>query len=371
MNELLQPHSRLDRIYKILVVMAIGIYGLVLVRDIVLPIAFAAIFTVVLTPIASRIERKTGRMFSIIIVIIASLSVLALVTWFVIAQLTDLVASLPNLENQYFNLINSITQSIHERVNISTEEQVKMLKDVVSNLSAVVTEVVSSTSYLAYFFVQVPIYIFLFLLYREKFTQFFESLNPGSEMIWRKKVESVIRGYISGLLIVVFIAGVLNSIGLLLLGIDHAIFFGFLSGMLTVIPYVGITIGATFPAMLALVTKDSAWYAVGVVGVHAFVQFLEGNFITPKVTGSRISINAMAAILALLVGGKIWGIPGMILAVPAVGIVKILMSYSTTFKPFVSLMDDSDADKRETINDPSEQSITDPVGNGEKSAEVG
>jgi putative heme transporter len=364
MNELLQPHSRLDRIYKMLVVLAIGIYGMVLVRDIVMPIAFAAIFTVVLAPIASRIEKKTGRILSIVIVIIASLSLLALATWFVIAHLTSLVANLPNLESQYLDLINSITLSIHERMNISTEEQVKILKDAISDLSAVATEVVSSTSYLAYFFVQVPIYIFLFLLYQEKFAQFFESLNPGSEMNWKKQVNSVIRGYISGLLIVVFIAGVLNSIGLLLLGIDHAIFFGFLSGMLTVIPYVGITIGATLPAMLALVTKDSAWYAVGVVGVHAFVQFLEGNFITPKVTGSRISINAMAAILALLIGGKIWGIPGMILAVPAVGIAKILMSYSPTFKPFVFLMDDSDAANPEIINEPQESPQKDSVDGG-------
>jgi predicted PurR-regulated permease PerM len=208
----------------------------------------------------------------------------------------------------------------------------------------------------AYFFVQVPIYIFLFLLYREKFRQFFESLNPGSEMHWKKEVEGVIRGYISGLSIVVFIAGALNSIGLLILGIDHAIFFGFLSGCLTVIPYVGISVGATLPAVLALITKDSAWYAVGVVGVHGFVQFLEGNFITPKITGSRISINAMAAILALLIGGKIWGIPGMILAVPTIGIVKILLSYSDSFKPFASLMDDSEVAKAEppTLSEASE-----------------
>ena len=86
--------------------------------------------------------------------------------------------------------------------------------------------------------------------------------------------------------------------------------------MLTIIPYVGISIGASLPAILALLTKDSAWYAVGVIGVHAIVQFLESNFITPKITGSKISINALAAIIALLIGGKIWGIAGMILAVP-------------------------------------------------------
>jgi predicted PurR-regulated permease PerM len=80
-----------------------------------------------------------------------------------------------------------------------------------------------------------------------------------------------------------------------------------------------------------------------------FVQFLEGNFITPKVTGSRISINAMAAILALLIGGKIWGIPGMILAVPSVGILKILFSYSDSFKPLAYLMDDSEPVKQSEL----------------------
>jgi putative heme transporter len=349
MSELLSSRSRLDSIFKLMVVLAIGIYGLVLVRDIVLPVVFAAIFSVVLTPIAKKVESKTGRILSIIIVLIGALSLMALVTWFVVAQLTLLVNSLPDLENQYAQFVNGITSWLSQQFGFSAEEQGSLLKGALTNFSAVATEVVSSTGYIAYFFVQVPIYIFLFLLYREKFRQFFESMTPGGDLNWKKEVEGVIRGYISGLSIVVFIAGVMNSIGLLILGIDHAIFFGFLSGALTVIPYVGITVGAALPAMLALITKDSAWYAVGVVGVHAFVQFLEGNFITPKVTGSRISINAMAAILALLIGGKIWGIPGMILAVPTIGILKILFSYSDSFKPLASLMDDSEAPKNDPI----------------------
>jgi predicted PurR-regulated permease PerM len=342
MTDLLSSRSRLDTIFKIMVILALGIYGLILVRDIVLPIVFAAIFSVVLTPIAKRVEKKTGRILSIIIVLIAAFTVMGLLTWFVVAQLSSLVANLPNLETRYAAFVNNITDYLSQEFSISAAEQGKLLKDGLTSLSSVATELVASTGYLAYFFVQVPIYIFLFLLYREKLRAFFESMNPGSEMHWKKEVESVIRGYIAGLSIVVFIAGVLNSIGLLLLGIEHAIFFGFLSGALTVIPYVGITVGATLPAILALITKDSAWYAVGVVGVHAFVQFLEGNFITPKVTGSRISINAMAAILALLIGGKIWGIPGMILAVPSIGIIKILFSYTDSLKPLASLMDDSE-----------------------------
>jgi len=331
---------QLDQLYKFLVIVAISVTGIVLMRGIIIPLAFAALFAVVLNPVAKRIERRTGTVFSITIVLFGSLLLLGAAIWLVIGQLTDLVASLPDLEEKFFAGITTVNQYIEQQFNISTDEQTTMLTDGIKNLSVYLTDVLFSTSYLAYFFLQVPIYIFLFLLYRDKFREFFLVYDPGGEFKWKKDVDGVVRGYISGLAIVVLIAGTLNSIGLLALGIDHAIFFGFLSGALTLIPYVGITIGATLPAMFALITKDSAWYAVGVVAVHAAVQFLEGNFITPKITGSRISVNALAAILALLIGNLLLGIAGMILAVPAVGIVKIFMANSPSLKPFVILLED-------------------------------
>ncbi|MBI3220826.1 MAG: AI-2E family transporter [Bacteroidetes bacterium] len=330
----------LDRIYKSLVVTALVITALILMKDIVMPIAFAALFSVVLLPLAKRFEKKTGRIFSITLVLLVAFLAMGLLFWFVVAQLASLTESLPDLEGKFLTLINSFSDQINAWLNIDTHEQMQMMKDALKNFSSYFGSVLVSTSYFAYFFIQVPIYIFLFLLYRERFKDFLLAVWPDSNLKWKDEIQGVVRGYISGLTIVTIIAAVLNSIGLLLLGIEHAIFFGFLSGLLTMIPYVGITIGAALPTLLALVTKDSIWYAVGVVAVHGFVQFLEGNFITPKVTGSKISVNALAAILALLVGGKIWGITGMILAVPAVGILKILLSYSPSLKPLVILLED-------------------------------
>lgn len=333
---------QLDRIYKLLVIIAISVTGVVLMRSIIIPLAFATLFALVLNPVAKKIERRTGKVFSITIVLVGALVLLGLVIWFIFSQLRELVASLPDIEEKFFAFILSINQYVESEFGFSTDEQTAMMADGLKNLSVYMGEVLYSTSYLAYFLIQVPIYIFLFLLYREKFREFFLVFNSTStgEIKWKKDVDSVVRGYISGLTIVVLIAGTLNSIGLLILGIDHAIFFGFFSGALTLIPYVGITIGATLPALLALITKDSAWYAVGVVGVHAGVQFLEGNFITPKITGSKISVNALAAILALLIGNLLLGIAGMILAVPAVGILKILIASSPALKPFVILLED-------------------------------
>ncbi len=337
-------------------IIAIVITSLILTKDIVLPITFAALFSVVLLPIVSRIEKKTGRILSIIIVLTGSLLLFALFTWFIVSQLTNLVDSLPDIEDKFFSYVYEVSSSLSDQFQISNEDQGQLLKEGIKNLSDNAADFLLSTSYLVYFFIQLPIYVFLFLLYRNRFKEFLLALRPDSDLKWKADIQLVIRHYISGLAIVVFIAGVLNSIGLLILGIDHAIFFGFFSGMLTMIPYVGITLGATLPALLALVTKDSAWYAVGVVGVHAFVQFLEGNFITPKITGSRISINALAAIIALLIGGKIWGIAGMILAVPFVGILKIILSYSADFKPLVILLGD---EKNEDGKYPKEE-ITEP-----------
>ncbi len=341
--------ERLDVTFKGVVLLAILITALVLTKDIIVPIIFAALFSVVLLPMAKRVEKRTGRIFSIVLTLLISFLVFGFFTWFIASQLTSLVMSLPGLEQKFFALVNSISSSLNDQFNIGIEEQSQLLKEGIRNLSAYASDLLLSTSYLLYFFIQVPIYIFLFLFYRDRFKEFLLALRPGNTLKWKDEIQHVVRGYISGLTLVVFIAGLLNSLGLLVLGIDHAIFFGFLSGMLTMIPYVGITLGATFPALLALVTKESAWYAVGVIGVHIVVQFLEGNFITPKITGARISINAMAAILALLVGGKLWGIAGMILAVPAVGILKIVLSYSKELKPLVILLGDEKTHKPEVM----------------------
>ncbi len=337
--------EKLDRVFKLFVIVAISITAMILLKDIAVPVFFAALFSIIMLPLVKRLERKMGKILAVIIVLVASLLMIALVMWFVIAQLASLVASLPDLEDKFSALIISLSASVSTYLQITTTEQTQLLHDAIQNFSSYAGQLLVSTSYLVYFFVQVPVYIFLFLLYRGRFKEYLLVLRPDSDLKWKDEIQGVVRAYISGLSLVVFIAGVMNSIGLLILGIPHAIFFGFLSGMLTMIPYVGISIGASLPAIIALLTKDSAWYAVGVIGVHAFVQFLESNFITPKITGSKISINALAAIIALLIGGKIWGIAGMILAVPLVGILKILLAYSPALKPLVILLGDEPSEK--------------------------
>lgn len=343
-----RPFDRLGYVYKILVITALVITAVILCRDIVIPLAFAAFLAVVMLPIVKRIEKRTGLTLAVTITLIGTIVVLGLLSWLLVHQIINLVNDLPNLEARFNKFVTQISNTLSSQFNIEQSEQNQMAKDLAKSVSGYVGNFLLTTTNTLSTIIQIPIYFFLLLIYREKFRQFFLSLlpNDSKELTWKKDIENVMQGYISGLLLVTLIVAGLNSIGLLFLGIDHAIFFGVLSGVLTIIPYVGIFIGALFPVLMALITKDSIWYAVGVVIVFTVVQFLEGNFITPRITGSKVSINALAAIIALLIGGKILGIAGMILAVPAIGVIKIVIAYSQRLKPFVILLgDDIEKDK--------------------------
>jgi predicted PurR-regulated permease PerM len=351
--------NRLDYIYKLMVIIALTIFAVILCRDIVIPLAFAVFLSMVLLPIVKKLERKTGTTLAVTIVVVGGMVVFGLLSWLLVNQIIYLANDLPNLQDRTNKFLDDIKGLMWTELNIGQSERNQMVQDFLKSVSKYLGDFLVTTSNTLATVIQIPIYMFLLLIYRDKFKLFFLSMLPNGnrEMAWKKDIENVTQGYIAGLMLVTLIVATLNTMGLLFLGIKHAIFFGILSGVLTIIPYVGIFIGALLPTIMALITKESAWYAVGVVAVFTVVQFLEGNFITPRITGSKVSINALAAIIALLLGGKILGIAGMILAVPAIGILKIVLSYSSRLRPFVILLGDAGPEERE--KDPTEH--TPPV----------
>jgi predicted PurR-regulated permease PerM len=339
--EVSKPFNRLDYIYKLMMIAALSIAAAILAREIVIPILISAFLAVILTPLVNRLQQKLSLTLSVIIVLLVTFFVFAGVVWIIGDQLTRLIQDLPNLESKLAQLVTRISNDMRSLLGMTRAEQNQMVRDVLKEISSFATSLFVSTTNTLSLLIQIPIYIFLFLIYHDRFKAFFASLLPENDQQWKKDIEGVLQGYISGLLFVAALVAVLNTVGLLILGIDHAIFFGILSGILTIIPYIGIFIGATLPALFALLTKDSVWYPIGVVAIFSFVQFLEGNFITPRITGSKVSINALAAIIALLIGGKILGIAGIILAIPIMGIIRVLLTHSVHLKSFVILLEDT------------------------------
>ena len=145
--------------------------------------------------------------------------------------------------------------------------------------------------------------------------------------------------YLRGLLLVVIIVGTLTGLGLYFLGIEYAFVLGALTGILTLVPYLGVLISALIPIAIALLTKDSFWYAGGVVGIYALVQFIEGNIITPKIMGKQVGINPLMVILGIVIFGSIGGILGMLMTVPVLALFKIISFYIPSWKPFRALLE--------------------------------
>jgi predicted PurR-regulated permease PerM len=190
----------------------------------------------------------------------------------------------------------------------------------------------------------IPIYIFCMLYYRDHFRRFiFQCISRDKRdafMTTMDNIQKVVESYISGLMIVIVIVAILNTIGLMIMGVPYAIFFGAFAAVLTIIPYIGILIGALLPAMYTLIQTGSLINALVVVGIFTFVQFLEGNFITPNITGSKVSINPFAAILALIIGGEVWGASGMILSIPVIAMLKVVFDAYEPLRPFGFLLGD-------------------------------
>jgi predicted PurR-regulated permease PerM len=148
--------------------------------------------------------------------------------------------------------------------------------------------------------------------------------------------------FIKGMAIVYIVVGSLNSAGLLLLGVPHAILFGFIASILTFVPYVGIIVGSLLPITMAWITYDSVWYPVGVIGIFSFVQYLEANVIFPLAVSSRLNVNTLVMLLAIFAGGILWGMPGMILFVPFVGIAKLIADHNPKWKTISMILGTED-----------------------------
>ncbi len=335
---------------KYLIVLAavvLTIYVLIVAKSIFSPLLTALILALLLHPVSARLERlRIPRGISSVLSIVFVILVIAGLSYFFSAQVRSISRDINTIETKFNQVIDQSSVWLENTIGIAPQEQTNYLKDSITSLlrgsTSFLTRTVSATAGFFTAFFLAMISLFFFLYYRKFFLDFlyrlFSSANHkvlGKTVV---KIEKVVRSYILGLFTVILIIGVLNTTGLMILGIEHAVFFGALAAVLTIIPYIGVFIGSLLPILFALATKDSIWYPVGVALIFWAVQFLEGNFITPNVVGGRVSINPFAAILALFFGGMIWGAIGMILSIPILAITKVIFDTVPPLHPYGFLL---------------------------------
>ena len=348
------PINRTER-YPFWMKGSVTLFGLALLfvtlsygKFIIMPLAFAAFLSMLLNPVVARLEHwRLGRALSIIAAILLVLIFLAGIISLISAQFVQFAERVPEVTERLKSVTSEGIQFLEETVGLSQEQRTNYLEQGLGNLidksGSTISSVLGATTSTFTLMTLLPIFIFFMLYYREMYQTFFRKLferNDGNSRIDEVlvNVQDVTQNYLVGMLTVIGILAVLNTTGMFLIGMEHAIFFGVFASLMAVIPYIGIIIGALPPLLFAFLLGDSLWQPVLVIAVFGVVQFLEGNFITPRIVGSKVSINPFMAMLALIVGGEIWGISGMILFVPLIGILRVIFEEIEELKPYGYLL---------------------------------
>lgn len=307
------------------------------------PLAFAILLTVMLQPLCDIYERLIKQKVpAILLALLTVLIPLGLIITLFSMQITSIINNLPDITSKISEGLEQILVWLNQNLDLQKSEIQKNIPKLVNNsLSFVQKGITLSTKFIFNLLFTILVLFFL-LWYRKSFFNFFliqsrkNNREQFREMLF--KIRKTLQRYLYGLLGVILILAVLNSVGLLLIGINYAIFWGSLAAFLAIIPYIGTTLGGTLPFIYAIATTDNWWQPLAVVAMYFAIQNLEGNVITPYVVGSSVSINPLVALLAILLGGFLWGIGGIILAIPAVGVVKIFLENYDRLKPLAFLM---------------------------------
>ena len=320
-------------------------YSLINLRDILVPVSFAVIIAILLNPLVTRF-RKTGisHVLSIIIAMLIAVAVITGILYFLSSQIIGFGDNLPMIKTKFSSILRELQQWVQVKFGLGIKKQVQFVNEAMNNSKALVGQTVGTALGTLGVVFLLPVYIFLLLFYKTLILNFlyevFSEENTKQVGDILNQTKTAIQSYMVGLLLEALVVAILNSIALLILGVDYAILLGVIGAILNMIPYIGGIIAIALPVLMATITKNGFSTQLGVIAAYAIIQFIDNNFLVPYIVSSKVKINALFSILVVLVGGAIWGVPGMFLSIPGVAILKIIFDRVDGLKPWGKLLGD-------------------------------
>ncbi|MFV8343019.1 AI-2E family transporter [Flavobacterium sp. XS2P39] len=323
-------------------------------RTLFIPLSFALLIGFILYPICKWMEKKgLDKGIAIVISILGVTLLAGAIVYLLFAQLSEFLQEWQSLRAKLTETINQLSLFVTERFDISTEKQLDFINNTLNNSGSQAFSVLRNTAYSVseslFFLLMIPVFSALILFHRHLLSNALYELFPPERKntIHEILIETIHAYYnfIKGMLLVYLIVGLLNSIGLLIVGVPHPFLFGFIASILTFIPYVGIMISSLLPIAVSWITYNSIWYPLGVIVVFSIVQALEAYIIFPFAVGSRLKINTLVIIIVVIAGGILWGAAGMILFIPFISIVKLIAERTPSLKTLSVLLGDGEQKK--------------------------
>jgi predicted PurR-regulated permease PerM len=323
---------------------------LYIARGIIVPLLFSVIIAIVLHPVVIFfVQLKINRVVARVITLFLTFLVIVAFGTLLFSQASLFSESWPLLVDKFTELLNqAITwasgyfdinpHKIHDWI---TETRGELINTSSAGIGQTLLGVGSA---LVVLFL-VPVYVFLLLFYHPLLIDFIHKLfGTGNQSQVREIVtqtKTVIQRYLIGLIIEAAIIAALETATLLILGIEYALLLGIIGALLNLIPYIGGIVAVALPMMVALVTKQSGWYAFYVMVIYYIIQLIDNNYIVPKIVASKVKINALFSIIVVIVGNALWGVPGMFLSIPLLAIIKLIFDHIEPLKPWGFLLGDT------------------------------
>ncbi len=332
----------------------VGLFAVVAIlyiaRGILVPVAFAIIIAILLHPAVSFfVGLKINRVVAIVITSLLAFLVIVAVGTLLVSRLSSFFNDWPALVEKFTNIINQTIadgavyfnkdpQKIHAWIANTQEE-------IISRSSAAIGPTINIFTDLLVALFLLPVYIFLILLYQPILLEFIHRLFGTDNKIKVSKIvnqtKSVIQQYLIGLLIEFVIVAVMEIAALLLLGIEYAVMLGIIGAFLNLIPYIGGVIAVILPMIVAIIINSSPLDALYVLIAFYVIQLIDNNYIVPKIVASKVKLNALFSIIAVIAGNALWGIPGMFLSIPVLAIIKLIFDNIEPLKPWGFLLGDT------------------------------
>lgn len=316
--------------------------------EIILPLIFATIIAILLNPLVSWLHgKKIHRIVAIIISLLVAIILLGGLVYFIVWQTSRFGESMPQLKQKFNALLAQAITWTADTLNLE-ESRIsgwiaRLKSESGKNSSAMVGQTLSTVGSLFMVVFIMPIYVFTILYYKPLLLQFiakmFKKNNHKMVAEVLGETKTLIQSYLVGLLIEAAIVATLNSVGLLIIGVKYALLLGLLSALLNLIPYIGIVIATILPVVMALALQ-SPMAALWVFILFIVVQFIDNQYIVPYIVASKVKVNALISIIVVLIGGALWGIAGMFLAIPLTAIVKVVFDRIPQLEPLGFVLGD-------------------------------
>ncbi|WP_317897700.1 AI-2E family transporter [Aurantibacillus circumpalustris] len=338
--------SSIKKIFLLFLVFA----GLFYAKEFLMPLSVGAVVAMLFLPLSRWMEsKKISRSLAVLICLLIILLIFALVNYLLVWQISSFVRDFDLIKEKAIEKGTYIQIYILDHLGIALEKQSQILKTEQPSLTSIMQVIAGSVRYIFINFVLILAYICLLLYYRNHIMLFIVRLTPAdksdemSQII--HNITQVAQKYLLGLAKMIVLLWIMYSIGFGIIGVRNFIFFAIVCGFLEIIPFIGNITGTILTISVAAVNGADTTLLFGIVIVYALVQFVQTWLFEPLVLGPQVKINPLFTIIALVLGEIVWGIPGIILAIPITAMFKIVCDHIESLKPFGFLIGEIESKK--------------------------